>query len=263
MRAAAHDGAHPHEPDAEEVALGALADAELAFAARALSVGRRAALLTHLEDDGVAIEDAVQDRSALRRASRVSELRFEAAPAQIGVARAHDLGYATGACAYGEGSARQHGVFLNVWRRPRPGVPWRIALATVTCTPAAVDFVPLGAAPRPAFAGGGSARVARRVLLAMETRPAPDLLTARRYRAGVMPVLVRDSEAQASVPGVVPRALLIAGSADLAVSHGTFVAERVGKEVRTRPYVHVWLRDAPGAWRLAFDVQPGHRAPRE
>lgn len=262
LRAAAHDAAHPHEPDPEEIALGSLADAELAFAARAQTAGRRAALLVHLDDDGVAIADGAQDRAALRRALRDAEPRFEASPAQIGVARAYDLGYVTGPCAFGAGGVRQHGVFLDVWHRPRPGAPWRIALSAITFTPGPVDFVPLGAAPRPAFTGGGSTRAARRMLLAIEAAATPDLPNARRYRAGAMPVLARDGGPAAAAPRAVPRAIRIARSCDLAVTDGTVRTGGAGPW-HVRPYVHLWLRDGAGAWRLAFEVQPGRGMPRE
>ena len=52
------DVARAHEPDAEEIALGSLVDAELAFARMALEQGIRAAFLASFASDGVVFEPA-------------------------------------------------------------------------------------------------------------------------------------------------------------------------------------------------------------
>ena len=59
--ALAHAGmnaAFAHEPDAEEVALGSLVDAELAFARMGVERGVRDAFLANFADDGIAFEPA-------------------------------------------------------------------------------------------------------------------------------------------------------------------------------------------------------------
>src|SRR5438552_1867707 len=50
------DVARAHEPDAEEIALGSLVDAELAFARMASEQGIRAAFLASFASDGVVFE---------------------------------------------------------------------------------------------------------------------------------------------------------------------------------------------------------------
>ena len=47
-----------HEPDSDEMALGSLVDAELAFARMGIERGVRAAFLAHFADDGVVFEPA-------------------------------------------------------------------------------------------------------------------------------------------------------------------------------------------------------------
>jgi len=94
------DVARAHEPDAEEIALGSLVDAELAFARMALEQGIRTAFLVNLASDGVVFEPApmrIQVAWPKRPApADPKALGLEWQPAQAGVARSYDMGFTTG-----------------------------------------------------------------------------------------------------------------------------------------------------------------------
>src|SRR5581483_7302303 len=150
--ASAHEAAHAHEPDAEEIALGSLADAELAFATTASRDGRRAAVFSHAARGAVLLDERIIGLRELANAP-VESTRHQSQPAQIGVARGHDLGYASGAYRDDHAAgAPVHGVFLRLWQRQGSG-PWRIVVSAGIRTPGPVDFIALGAAPRPSYAG--------------------------------------------------------------------------------------------------------------
>src|SRR5947209_20325445 len=80
-----------HEPDAEEIALGSLVDAELAFARMALEQGIRTAFLANFASDGVVFEPApVRIQAAWSKRPAPADpkaLRLEWQPAQAGVAQ--------------------------------------------------------------------------------------------------------------------------------------------------------------------------------
>lgn len=253
-RVVAHDDAHAHEPDAEEIALGSLADAELAFARAARERGRRAALVRYMANDGI-----VLDRAALRLAQLEADLTdsgetCEIEPAQVSVSAAHDIGCGTGAYAFTGGREVRRGVYLTVWRRQQE--TWRIELTASAGTPAPVDFVDLGAAPRPGFKGKPEPRIERAKLLRLDARARDarrgDNLAAaqmRSYREGIMP---RIGESTRDTHGLPPSFVRISRSADLAVLSGA------ADERHASWYVHVWLRDPAGVWRMAYDLQtPG------
>src|SRR6476661_4396811 len=150
--------ASAHEPDAEEVALGTLVDAELAFARMGSERGAREAFLANFSDDGIAFEPAPvrlrETWSARPAPADPLALKLVWKPAQAGVSRSFDMGYTTGPFTLSSAaqSAPRHGVFFSVWQRARGG-PWKVMLDAGITTPAAVDFAQLGAAPRPRFAG--------------------------------------------------------------------------------------------------------------
>ena len=87
-----------HDPD--EIALGSLVDAELAFAQMGLERGVRAAFLAHFADDGVVFEPApvrLRETWGARPApADPLALKLEWKPAQAGVSRSRDMGYTTG-----------------------------------------------------------------------------------------------------------------------------------------------------------------------
>jgi ketosteroid isomerase-like protein len=264
-----------HEPDATEIALGSLVDAELAFARMSLEQGIRAAFLANFAADGVVFEPApVRLREAwAQRASPADPkaIQLEWQPAQAGVARSGDMGFTTGPWkltdARRPGDVR-HGVFFSVWQRDKAGV-WRVGIDVGITTPQAVDFVPLGAAPRPAYVGKASASEQRKSLLAHEARAfntarAYDRLLAadaRLHRNGMSPVAGRKMvthHVTARAPQIewLPFDARIAHSADMAVTYGKFQSSGGNDGAKEGYYVHLWLRDAAGRWRLAYDIAP-------
>lgn len=266
--------------DADEIALGSLVDAELSFARMALERGIRDAFLANFADDGIAFEPApVRLReawSARPPARDPKELRLEWKPAQAGVARSRDFGYTTGPYTLSSAAHPErvrHGVFFSVWRRDAGR--WRVVLDAGIATPAAVNFASLGAAPRPHFKGRAIPRTEKERLLEREadlsaSSPggippaiyakllAPD---ARLHRDGAAPVAadaaVREASLRTTRVAWTPSDARVSASGDMAVTYGRF-RETDGSTIRDGYYAHLWLRDAGGRWRLAYDIMlPG------
>jgi len=268
----AHEAGH-HEPDAEERALLSIVAAERALAQDLSARATHAAATRILARDAIVLGT---ERPAAREAARAPQDRqgtITREPAQIGLTRTHDLAYSTGPYTRNRGHPSEgQGLFLTVWRRERN--EWRIVLDTAVRTGASVDFVELGPAPRPSYAGKTSIEAARSQVQAREealqrarsaTAPgsgAPPLRTlladnVRLYRDGAAPVVgamkVIDAWREHDDAAYQrPQTLLIGNGADLAVSHGARKSKAAGDA-----YVHVWLRDQAGAWHLAFEVIPG------
>jgi ketosteroid isomerase-like protein len=268
--------ARAHEPDATEIALGSLVDAELAFARLSLERGIRAAFLANFADDGVVFEPAPMRLQAAwptrPHAADPKALRLEWHPAQAGVARSGDMGFTTGPFTLTDtrrpGFVR-HGAFFSIWQRDPKGV-WRVSIDMGTTTPTAPDFVPLGAAPRPTYDGKADAALQRSALLKLESRrfdngPAYAKLLAadaRLYREGVLPVAGRAAvlaqvASHATHVEWLPFEVRIARTGDMAATYGEFQARGGTTGEQRGYYVHLWLRDAKGRWRLAYDITNG------
>lgn len=268
-----------HEPDAEEVALGSLVDAELAFARTSMQRGVREAFLANFADDGVAFEpQPVRLRETWSKRPPPAEplaTRLDWKPAQAGVAKSFDLGYTTG--PYTLSNAREpakvrEGVYFSVWQRGKSG-KWQVLLDAGIATPAAVDFAPMGAAPRPRFRGGSNPSAERRALLDREARVfgagtagvtptayaqllAPD---ARLHRDGAVPVASRGEVAaevarRMSRVSWTPIDARVSAASDVAVTWGRYREVDHAAQSHDGFYAHLWLRDAGGSWRLAYDV---------
>jgi len=264
--------------DADEIALGSLVDAELSFARMALERGIRDAFLDNFADDGIAFEPApVRLReawSARPPARDPKELRLAWKPAQAGVARSRDFGYTTGPYTLSSAAHPErvrHGVFFSVWRRDAAG-RWRVVLDAGIATPDAVDFASLGAAPRPHFRGRAIAQNEKQRLLEREadlsasspggipaaiyaTLLAPD---ARLQRDGAAPVAadaaVREALLRATRVAWTPIDARVSASGDMAVTYGRFRETGATPAIHDGYYAHLWLRDAGGRWRLAYDI---------
>ena len=265
--------ARAHEPDAMEIALGSLIEAELAFARMSLEHGIRAAFLANFAHDGIVFEPTpivLRDAWPARPApADPKAVKLVWQPAQAGVARGGDLGFSTGPWTSTDArrpdDPARHGVFFSVWKRDRDGA-WRVATDIGIATATAVDFVSLGEAPRPRFDGAANASLERNKLLAIESR---SLDTATAYRAllsddarlhrdGASPVAGKDAVATvvaraASRIEWIPFDARVARSADVAATYGQFRA-RGGSQPIDGYYVHLWLRDKAGRWRLAYDI---------
>jgi len=269
---------HAHAPDANEAALGSLVDAELAFARMGVERGIRDAFLANFADDGIAFEPApVRLKPTWRGRPPPTDphaLKLVWKPAQAGVARSLDFGYTTGPYRLtraGQPGATE-GVFFSVWRKDEAG-RWRVVLDLGIATPATVDFAALGAAPRPAFKGRADAAAERRKLLAREAHgetPQRSRLTpnaygqllaadARLHRNGVAPVVSRAAIAaevarRASGLAWSPIDAFVARSGDMAVTYGRYSAATRTGATQDGYYAHLWVRDAQGTWRIAYDI---------
>jgi ketosteroid isomerase-like protein len=277
--------ASAHEPDAEEVALGSLVDAELAFARASANDGVRAAFVANFAPDGIALQPApVRIAEAWRDAERdthARRLRLVWTPAQAGVAHSHDFGYTTGPYSVtraGDAKATRHGVFFSVWQRNAKG-QWKVLLDAGTSVPSPGDFAALGAAPRPVAAmpaarrRDGIVQSARARLLADEASAfgasagglTPTTYAkllrddVRLHRNGSSPLATRAKVAREIALHVrrvvwMPEDARIARSNDMAVTYGRYRETDRDDTVRDGYYAHLWMRDRDGAWRLAYDV---------
>ena len=280
VAALALPGAHAHEPDAEEEALRSLVDAELAFARLGLEQGIRAAFLATFSKDGVAFEPApvrlIDTWSARPANPDPKALKLEWEPAQAGVAASLDMGYTTGPFTLTDttrpGTPPRHGVFFSVWQRDAAGT-WKVILDMGIATPQPADFALLGAAPRPHYKGKADVAAQRTALLAREARRLAtagaaatagtyaDTLTpdARLHRDGTVPVAGRAAAARqmrdrAARVVWTPIDVRVAPSADLAVSYGKYREIARSGKAQEGYYSHLWLRDAAGRWRVAYDI---------
>jgi len=268
-----------HEPDAEEIALGSLVDAELAFARMAGERGVRAAFLANFAADAIALEPGpvrVQDAYRARPApADPLAVKLDWKPAQAGVARSHDFGYTTGPYTLrvpAQPDRLRRGAFFSVWQRDASG-QWKVILDAGIGTPNAINFSTLGASPRPAFAGPSRPAAARHELLALEANGAgaqhagltPNdygkLLAddARLHRNGEPPLASRPAIARAVALGTrsmawTPIDARIAKSADMAVTWGRYREIDRAANAHDGYYAHLWLRDRAGDWRLAYDI---------
>jgi ketosteroid isomerase-like protein len=265
-----------HEPDAEEIALGSLADAELAFARitaeRGLSAARRATFAT----DGVMLDPApVRVHAApatdMAGASRTPEPRVTRTPAQAGVSHDHAFGFTTGPTIFSGPRAQENGVFLAVWQR-EPRAPWKLTFDARLPTSNPVDFAALGAAPRPDAQRHASGPRERERLLALEadafgagatgltpTRFAQLLRDdVRLYRDGTV-IVSRATVATAIAHRMsrvrwTPLDGRISAAGDMALTYGQYREEARSGAPGQGYYAHLWLRDRAGSWRLAFEL---------
>ncbi|MEO5763807.1 MAG: nuclear transport factor 2 family protein [Casimicrobiaceae bacterium] len=268
-----------HDADPEEQALQSLIDAELAFSRMGAEQGIHAAFLANFSKDGVIFEPGpvrlVETWSARPANPDPKALKLEWAPAQAGVAKGLDMGFTTGPFKLSDTTRDvppRQGVFFSVWRRDSQGV-WKVALDMGIATPQAVDFVPMGVAPRPRYRGKADGALQQKALLLREARTlatagaaanagtyadllAPDV---RLHREGMLPLAGRAAVAKAMRDRAAhlawtPQEIRVADSGDLAMSYGRYrEITRSGKS-SDGFYTHLWLRDAAGRWRIAYDI---------
>jgi hypothetical protein len=279
--AVAHAGmtnAFAHEPDAEEVALGSLVDAELAFARMGVERGVREAFLANFAEDGIAFEPMPvrlkQTWSARPAPADPLGLKLLWKPAQAGVARSFDMGYTTGPFTVSSTAqpALRHGVFFSVWQRG-PDRPWKVLIDAGIATPGPVDFAALGAAPRPHFKGRANVAVERRRLLEAESSAFGNAASGitpnafaqhvaadvRLHREGAAPIASRGTVAPAiarSMSRIVwmPIDARMSAAADMAFTYGSYRETDHDQRVNEGYYAHLWLRDKAGIWQLAYDI---------
>lgn len=244
----------------------ALVAAERTFARHADDADVRTAFLAAFADDGIWMTPApmtLRDAHAQRPPPadpRAVRLQWE--PVASAIAASGDFGFTSGPSLFSmrDGSRPpQHGAYFSVWKRDARG-QWRVVLdAGIAATePIAPDALLPSPLVRPS-ARSADANVD--ALLAIErtgvwtadglgTRLASD---ARLYRRG--PPAFGAQAIRTALADNLPHALEplggdVASSGDLAYTYGAWRGERAAGH-----YVHLWTRDAAGAWRVAVAIR--------
>jgi ketosteroid isomerase-like protein len=260
---------------------------ERAFARDSVAHGIRAAFLAYFADDGINFQPGpVNTKESLQaRAAPENPLAstLDWQPVVAGVAKAGDLGFTTGPYTLTDSAGirpTQYGVFFSIWQHDADGL-WRVAVDAGVSAPTPVNPGALGSDPPSNETVRGDAQATssavRGALLALERQPlrinipsekqAADYaslidVNTRLYRNGAVPVIGRDAIVLhyqtrrlwidwAPVDGRVSR------SADFAYTYGRVTTrDAAAAQPPTRNwYVHLWLRDSAGNWKLAFDIE--------
>jgi ketosteroid isomerase-like protein len=264
----------PRQPtDADRDSLAA---SELAFAKRSVEQGMRAAFIEYFADDGINFApDPGNTRARYRaRPEAIEPFILDWHPAIAAVARAGDLGFTTGPYAI-TGRAPvvrepAQGMFFSVWRR-QPDGTWRVIVDGGAPTRAPVPDAAFGEDPQPLISIAKAAGAAgQKTLFELEAQPLFGEPAAANGYAALLadearlvigptpPALGRD----AIVAQLAERQLkfrwetLAAGvsrSDDLGYSYGRLHL-LAAREKTTGHYVHVWMRDRGGHWRIVAEL---------
>jgi ketosteroid isomerase-like protein len=264
----------PRQPtDADRDSLAA---SELAFAKRSVEQGMRAAFIEYFADDGINFApDPGNTRARYRaRPEAIEPFILDWHPAIAAVARAGDLGFTTGPYAItGRAPAVREpaqGMFFSVWRR-QPDGDWRVIVDGGAPTRAPVPDAAFGEDPQPLISIAKAASAAgQKTLFELEAQPLFGEPAAANGYAALLadearlvigptpPALGRD----AIVALLAERQLkfrwetLAAGvsrSDDLGYSYGRLHL-LAAREKTTGHYVHVWMRDRGGHWRIVAEL---------
>jgi ketosteroid isomerase-like protein len=254
-------------------ALAALVEAERSFSRASGELGIREAFLAYFADDGISFEPdpapAVERIRTWPAPQRPRLLSWD--PVFADISRAGDMGYTTGPTRFEDlGPAPQpvrHGYYFSVWRRQADGA-WRVAIDAGVGTPGAESPAPplrAAAAPAPASGDAGEAAGARAAIFALEREPGADMQRfaqeSRLHRSGLFPVLGReavqaDLVQRAGPTRCEPADVIVAASADLAYSYGSFARAAAKDAAAERGYyLRVWKRAPDGAWEIVAQVE--------
>jgi ketosteroid isomerase-like protein len=254
--------------DSREDPQDAMFAAERAFAQRSVADGMRAAFASNFADDGVVfwpapirLHDALAKQAAPAN-PKASTLDW--APAAGGVARSGDLGFTTGPWTrtdnVGNAPAR-HGLFFSVWRRQ--GERWLVVADAGAQAQAPVPASLLAPAPRVGPQGAADPAP----LLASERAVATRQAYGGRFASDAMFAsdaagVIRGAAVAARWRGdlgslrLEPAFADVASSGDLGYSYGSFAAG-----TGNGYYLHLWTRDAAGAWRIAVAIHQAAESP--
>jgi len=266
----------PPPANAADVARESLVAAELAFARESVEHGMRAAFLDHFADDGINFSPDPGNTRArfLARPETIEPFVLDWHPAIAAVARGGDLGFTTGPFAItGRAPAVRapaQGMFFSVWRRQADG-RWRVIVDGGVSTRAPVPDASFGADPRPLRSVANATEAGgEKILFELEAQP---LFGGPAASSGYAALLADDARLiigpappglgrDAIVAQLVERGVkfrwetLAAGvsrSDDLGYSYGRL--HLLGGAVKAPGhYVHVWMRDRGGRWRIAAEL---------
>ena len=262
--------------NATDIARDSLAASELAFARHSVEHGTRAAFLEYFADDGINFApDPGNTKTRFRaRPEAIEPFVLDWHPAIAAVARAGDLGFTTGPYTItGRAPAVREpgqGMFFSVWRR-QPDGRWRVIVDGGAPTRAPVPDAAFGEDPHPlATVAEAPALDGQRLLFELEARPPFGEPPAANGYAALLaddarlvigptpPALGRD----AIVAQLAERRLKfrwetiaagISRSNDLGYSYGRLhLLESNAKSAGH--YVHVWMRDRSGHWRIVAEL---------
>ena len=260
--------------------LSELADAERAFAAFTVKEGFREGFMRFFADDGIGFGPHPQrTKEVLQKRPPETGPRiliFNWAPMFGDISAAGDLGYTTGPVLFTPQGANAkppwHGIYFSVWQKQSDG-GWKVVVDMGVDTPNAVA---------PIDTNFASARSVVRENAKLKNEPVDlsqldvqfsekigkkgmaiayantlDRAEFRLHRKGKMPVTSEVDLVGHLMSG--DRFAYIGGKAavsnDLAFTYGKYLAGKSGAETEAGYYVHVWRRDAKGAWKLVVDVQ--------
>jgi ketosteroid isomerase-like protein len=253
-----------------------VAASERAFARQSVEHGMRAAFLEYFADDGINFAPGPGNtRERFRaRPDAIEPFVLDWHPAIAAVARAGDLGFTTGPFTIiGRAPAVREpaqGIFFSVWRRQADG-NWRVIVDGGVSTNAPVPDAAFGEDPQPLSPIANAAESAgQKALFDLEARPLfgepagangyAALLAddARLVIGPTPPRLGRD----AILAQIAERQLRfrwetlaadVSRSDDLAYSYGRLhLLDAAGKPAGH--YVHVWMRDRGGSWRIVAEL---------
>lgn len=264
----------------------ALADTERAFAALGAEKGVRESFMKYFAPDGIWFvphpKKTVEDLRSRPAPTAPLTRKLEWAPEFGDVSRAGDLGWDTGPSRNSDLTGKtppRYSYFFSIWKK-QPDSTWRVLLDLGTDVPQAWDpaqppvFTQAAASGWKGKAKGDAAaevaalksteakfsEAARAKGMAAVSAEFMDA-TARLHRNGFSPLRGRDAVraflAQHDTKARwEPMAAEVAKSSDLGYTWGRIWAPGWGKDGAefTGYYVHVWRKDARGAWKLVFHV---------
>lgn len=269
--------------DTIPLSLGAMADAERAFARLAAETTLQAAFLKYFADESISFNpDPGPARDRLRRQPDAfpKDMRITWEPRLGDVSASGDLGYLTGpAETTMPGQPVRHGNYFSVWKKQADGT-YRVILDVGLGLAAKAEFAPglIRSAAVATYKGADTKAAAEAGLLAADTTLAAAIAakgaaaaygevlhsSARVHRAGSPPMASRDAAVlwmreRVKAMTITPMKSEVAASRNLGYTWGAFtMTPATGAGVKGY-YVRVWTRGADGRWWIAADAEDGRR----
>jgi ketosteroid isomerase-like protein len=252
-------------------AQAALADAERSFSQTASERGIKDSFLAYFAEDSIDFEPDPGPAIARMQAwpAPKHQVLLSWGPVFVDLSHDGDMGYTTGPTLGhdldDDPRPDRHGYYFSVWRKQKNG-EWKVALDVGIGVPG-IETPPrkLQAAAAVGYAKGKAkeAPAQRDAILALEREPGADARYAaeetRLHRNGVYPILgrsavIEDLGRRAGPTHFEPAEAVVANSADLAYSYGSFTRGEDANGERGY-YAHVWKRAPSGRWFIVAQVE--------